>query len=260
MPWPALPAAFNPGSRSITQEMAAMDSQPLEESAQSGSRGSRPPSPGMTCMHAMHSALRRPTPCCRDPVQAHACTPCMVAAAARATLHEALQVGARMHEAEGRSSHAGTALCNLSRVLGVCRQHGAGGEQRGRQQRGGSSGAGGKRKREVSRWTTAEEEVLQQAIMLHGLGAWGKVAVFVRTRTARQCKEHYREVLRCAHAPLPACLWPRSARCGLRWRRVARVLWWGPWRMWPMHRSAERRERNRRVRVQPGREAWRLDG
>lgn len=55
---------------------------------------------------------------------------------------------------------------------------------------------GSKRKREVLRWTAAEELLLQESLAQFGEKAWMKVAAAVQTRTARQCKEHYREVLR----------------------------------------------------------------
>ena len=54
----------------------------------------------------------------------------------------------------------------------------------------------GKRKREVSRWTPPEEAELQKAVAAVGTADWTRVADAVGTRSARQCKEHYREVLR----------------------------------------------------------------
>lgn len=56
----------------------------------------------------------------------------------------------------------------------------------------------GKRKREVSRWTPPEETELQRAVAALGTMDWVRIADAVGTRSARQCKEHYREVLRYA--------------------------------------------------------------
>jgi Myb-like DNA-binding domain len=55
-----------------------------------------------------------------------------------------------------------------------------------------------RRKRDVAHWGAEEEQRLQEGIVAHGHSAWAAMAAAVRTRSARQCKEHYREVLRCA--------------------------------------------------------------
>lgn len=54
----------------------------------------------------------------------------------------------------------------------------------------------GKRKLEKLRWTMSESEALKVAIDAHGLDAWTAVAACVGTRSVKQCREHYVQVLR----------------------------------------------------------------
>lgn len=50
------------------------------------------------------------------------------------------------------------------------------------------------------RWTVSEKKALKQAVSEHGLDAWAQVAACVGTRTARQCVEHYQNVVGYAYA------------------------------------------------------------
>ena len=50
------------------------------------------------------------------------------------------------------------------------------------------------------RWTASESKALKQAVSVHGVDAWTQVAACVRTRSAKQCTEHYHNVVGCAHA------------------------------------------------------------
>lgn len=50
------------------------------------------------------------------------------------------------------------------------------------------------------RWTASDNKALKQAIVAHGPDSWTKVAACVGTRTARQCKEHYHNVVECVYS------------------------------------------------------------
>eukprot|EP00892_Ulva_mutabilis_P001873 jgi/Ulvmu1/11687/UM008_0097.1 len=88
----------------------------------------------------------------------------------------------------------------------------------------------GKRKREVSRWTPPEEAELRKAVSAMGTSDWARVADAVRTRSARQCKEHYREVLSpdVKHGEWSVeeelKLVQAHARMGQAWSRIAPFL------------------------------------